>query len=215
VDAGVYYLIGRGRELLYVGKAVDLDRRLADHARDARWWGDVVDVRWEVMPDEHAALCREADVIVALQPPRNRSGVAEQHFSFVSIGAKGLVFGRDGGEYGVFPHLGRGAGLRPGRHCMDGYKAFERIVKATAPERALVHAFLSGTSDRLLRTSLDDVDQPHVRHGIERDRVEAKLFYDAGPKAMRALRLRHSGRGLVTKDQFVGWIRAEVAEVLA
>jgi hypothetical protein len=215
VEAGVYYLLGRHRSLLYVGKAVDLDRRLADHARDSRWWGDVVDVRWEVMADEHAALVREADVIVALRPPRNRAGIAEQHFSFVSIGAKGLVFGRDGGDYGVFPHLGRGAGLRPGRHCMDGFKALEHVVRATTPDGALLHAFLSGHSDRLLRTPLDHVDQPHVRHGIERDRAEARLFYDAGPKAMRALRRRHGGRGVVTKEQFVGWIRAEVDEVLA
>jgi hypothetical protein len=213
VDAGVYYLMGRGRELLYVGKAIDLDRRLADHARDSRWWGDVVDVRWEVMPDARAALAREADVIVALQPPRNRSGKAEQYFSFVSVRAKGLDFGRDG-EYGCFPHLGRGAGLEPGRHCIDGYKALDRVVKATAPDRALLHAFLSGSSDRLLRVELD-VDQPHVRHGIERDRAEAALFFAAGPKAMRALRLRHGGRGLVSKEQFVAWIRAEVDEVLA
>jgi hypothetical protein len=214
VDAGVYYLLGPRRELLYVGKAVDLDRRLADHARDSRWWGDVVDVRWEVLASDHAALVREADVIVALQPPRNRAGVAEQHFSYVTVGARGLDFGRDAGEYGVFPHLGRGAGLRPGRHCMDGYKALERVVKATAPDRTLLHSFLNGTSDRLLRTELD-IDQPHVRHGIAKDRAEAALFYAAGPKAMRALRLRHGGRGLVTKDQFVAWIRAEVDEVLA
>jgi hypothetical protein len=213
VDAGVYYLLGPGRQLLYVGKAVDLDRRLADHARDSRWWGDVVDVRWEVLPDERSALAREADVIVALQPVRNKSGMAEQYFSFVSVGEKGLDLGRDG-EYGCFPHLGRGAGLQPGRHCIDGFKALDRVVRATRPDRALVHSFLNGSSDRLLRAPLD-VDQPHVRHGIERDRVEAKQFFTAGPQAMRAIRLRHGGRGLVTRDQFVAWIRAEVDEVLA
>jgi hypothetical protein len=215
VHAGVYYLIGAGRRLLYVGKAIDLDRRLADHARDSRWWGDVVDVRWEVLPDEGAALARETDVIVALQPPRNAAIRGEQHYTFVTVRPKGLDFGREPGEYGVFPHLGRGAASYSGRRCMDGFKALDRVVRATTPDRGDVHAFLSGTSARLLRTSLDHVDQPHIRKGIEKDRAEAQLFYDAGPKAMRALRLRHGGRGLVTKPQFVAWIRAEVDEVLA
>jgi hypothetical protein len=213
VDAGVYYLLGPRRELLYVGKAVDLDRRLADHARDSRWWGDVVDVRWEVVASETAALLREADVIVALQPPRNKAIRSDDFYAFVSVGAKGLTLGRDG-EYGVFPHLGRGAYSFAGRSCIDGFKALDHVVRATRPDRALVHSFLNGSSDRLLRTELD-VEQPHVRHGIERDRAEAKRFFAAGPKAMRAIRLRHGGRGLVTKDQFVAWIRAEVDEVLA
>jgi len=209
----VYYLLGPSRELLYVGKAIDLDRRLADHARDSRWWGDVVDVRWEVMPSEAAALAREADVIVALQPPRNKSIRGDGFYSFVSVAAKGLALGRDG-EYGVFPHLGSGAGGYTGRMCIDGFKALDRVVRATRPPRELLHAFLSGTSDRLLRVPLDDIDQPHVRHGIERDRAQSRTFYASGPKAMRALRLRHGGRGRVTREQFVAWIRAEVDEVL-
>ena len=212
--AGVYYLLGPRRQLLYVGKANDLDRRLADHARDARWWGEVVDVRVEVMASERAALLREADVIVALQPPRNKSIRGDDFYSFVSVGSKGLALGREG-DYGVFPHLGRGAYSLAGRSCIDGFKALDRVMRATAPDGRLVHAFLSGTSDRLLRLPLDDVDQPHVRHGIERDRVEAKQFFDAGPRAMRMLRLRHGGRGLVTREQFCSWIRAEVDEVLA
>jgi hypothetical protein len=214
VRAGVYYLLGAHRQLLYVGKANDLDRRLADHARDSRWWGEVVDVRVEVLGSERAALLREADVIVALQPPRNKSIRGDDFFAFVTVGSKGLVLGREG-EYGVFPHLGRGAYSLAGRSCIDGFKALDRIVRATAPDRRLVHALLSGTSDRLLRLPLDDIEQPHVRHGIERDRVEAKQFFEAGPKAMRRLRLRHAGKGLVSREQFCAWIRHEVDEVLA
>jgi hypothetical protein len=213
VDAGVYYLLGPRRQLLYVGKAVDLDRRLADHARDSRWWGDVVDVRWEVMPSETAALAREADVIVALQPPRNKSIRGDGFYAFVSVAAKGLALGREG-EYGVFPHLGTGAGGYTGRMCIDGFKALDRVVRATRPPRDALHALLSGTSDKLLRVPVDE-EQPHIRHGIERDRTEARSFYVSGPKAMRTLRLRHGGRGLVTREQFVSWIRAEVDEVLA
>ena len=76
-----------------------------------------------------------------------------------------------------------------------------------------MHDFLAGTSDALLHTEID-TDQPHVRHGIERDRAEAARFFDAGPKAMRTLRLRHGGGELVTREQFVEWIRAEVEELL-
>jgi len=214
VRCGVYYLLGRRRELLYVGKAIDVERRLADHARDARWWGEVMDVRVEAMPSEHAALLREADVIVALQPPRNKAIRGDGFWSYVSVDAKGLGLGREG-DYGVFPHLGRGAYSLAGRHCIDGFKALDRIVRAAAPDPEALHALLSGMSARVLRTSLDHIEQPHVRHGIERDRVEAARFYAAGPKAMRTLRLRHGGRGQVTREQFVSWVRAEVDEVLA
>jgi hypothetical protein len=210
---GVYYLLTPTRKLSYVGKASNLRRRLADHARDPRW-ENIADVRWEVMGSDLAAQAREADVIIALKPARNR---AIKHggdfYSFVSIGAKGLELGADG-EYGCFPHLGRGAYPQPGRHCIDGFKALDVLVRGTRPDRELVHAFLAGTSDALLHTSLDHVDQPHVRHGIERDRAQAATFFEAGPKAMRKLQRRHGGRGLVTRDQFVEWIRAEVDEIL-
>ena len=211
---GVYYLLTKTRRLSYVGKASNMRRRLGDHARDPRW-ANITDVRCEVVASDLAAQAREADVIVALQPARNRAIKYDgDYFSFVSIDGKGrLVLGREG-EHGCFPHLGRGAYAQPGRHCIDGFKALDQLVRTTRPDRALVRDFLSGKSDRLLRTPLDDIDQPHVRHGIERDRAEAARFFVAGPKAMRTLRLRHGGGALVTREQFVEWIRAEVEELL-
>ena len=53
-----------------------------------------------------------------------------------------------------------------------------------------------------------------MRFGVERDRSLARGFFAAGPRAMRALRLRHGGTGPVTREQFVEWIRAEVDEVI-
>lgn len=210
---GVYYLLTPTGRLSYVGKASNIRRRLADHARDPRW-SNIADVRWEVVGSDLAAQAREADVIIALQPARNRAIKAGgDYFSYVSIAPSGLSLGA-AGAYGCFPHLGRGAYAQPGRHCIDGFKALDQLVRATKPDRALVHDFLSGTSDRLLHAPLDHVDQPHVRHGIERDRAEAVRFFVAGPKAMRTLRLRHGGTGLVTREQFVEWIRAEVEELL-
>jgi hypothetical protein len=40
-----YYFLGADRELLYVGKASDLRRRLGDHARDVSRTGDPAPTR--------------------------------------------------------------------------------------------------------------------------------------------------------------------------
>lgn len=209
---GVYYLLTKTRQLSYVGKASNLRRRLADHARDPRW-ANIADVRWELVASDLAAQAREADVIIALRPNRNRAIKYDGgYYSFVTVGSKGLTLG-DAGQHGCFPHLGRGAYAQPGRHCIDGFKALDRIVRDTRPDADLVHDFLAGRSDALLRVELD-IDQPHTRHGIERAREEAARFYVAGPRWMRALRLRHGGRGQVTREQFVSWVRAEVEEIL-
>lgn len=210
---GVYYLLTPTRRLSYVGKATNLRTRLMTHARDPRW-ANIGDVRWELMASDRAAQAREADVIVALQPPRNRAIKGDDHFSFVSVGPKGLGLGTTG-DHGCFPHLGRGAYAQPGRHCIDGFKALDRLVRSTRPDVALVHAFLSGESDDVLRVE-HDVDQPHVRLGIEKDRAEAAAFFAAGPRAMQRLRRRHGCAGShVTREQFEAWIRAEVEELLA
>lgn len=209
---GVYYLLTPTRRLSYVGKAGNLRTRLLTHARDPRW-ANIADVRWELMASDRAAQAREADVIVALRPARNRAIKGDAHFSFVSVGPKGLELGASG-EHGCFPHLGRGAYAQPGRHCIDGFKALDRLVRSTRPDVALVHAFLSGQSDEVLRLEVDE-DQPHVRLGIDNDRAEAAAFFAAGPRAMRRLRERHGGGdGRVTRAQFEAWIRAEVEEVL-
>ena len=119
---GVYYLLTRTRRLSYVGKAANLRRRLGEHARDPRW-ASITDVRWEVLRSDAAAIAREADVIVALQPARNRAIRGDDYYSFVTIGPRGrLELGRQG-EYGCFPHLGPGAYSGPGRACIDGFKA--------------------------------------------------------------------------------------------
>jgi hypothetical protein len=209
---GVYYLLTPTRRLSYVGKATDLRSRLLTHARDPRW-ANIADVRWELVADERAALAREADVIIALQPPRNRAIRMDTFFSYVTVSPRGdLALGATG-DYGCFPHLGVGAYSHPGRMCIDGFTSLRHLIRSTRPSEELVDAFLRGTSDELLRIDVDE-DQPHVRHGIERDRKLAAELFRFGPKAMRTLRLRHGGRGRVSREQFVTWIRAEVEELL-
>ena len=207
---GVYFLLDSTRRLLYVGKATSLRRRLHDHSRTSRWRA-VSAIGFEPTVTEAAALAREAAVLAAVQTPWNKSQI-DAYFSFVTRTSKGLTLGREG-RYGVFPHLGRGAMSVPGRACIDGFDAFARVVKTTSPDARLVHLFLTGQSDAVLRVDLD-CDQPHVRHGIERDRFAAGRFYEAGPKAMRRLRLRHAGRGVVTQDQYIDWIKDELTDLL-
>ena len=207
---GVYFLVGPKRRLLYVGKAGNLRRRLADHERSGRW-DDVVDVRWELTRSDAAAVAREADVIVALQPPRNKSIRGDQYFAYVDLTAKGPTLAKEAGTYGCFPHLGVGGISVPSNACIDGFNALVRLAPRTT--QASMRALLSGRSDALEVDA--DCEQPHVAFGIRKDIALASAFFAAGPNAMRTLRLRHGGRGRVTRPQFVEWIRSEVDELLA
>jgi hypothetical protein len=208
---GVYYLLGVDDRLMYVGQASDLRRRLRDHARSLRW-DHIKKVCFETVNSPDAALAREADVLAALRPPWNKAQV-DDYFSFVVVGPKGVKLAKEG-DYGCFPHLGKGALSASGRACIDGFDALARIVKTTRPEENLVRQFLAGRSDGLLREELD-IDQPHIRHGVQRDRRLASRFYQAGPRAMRALRLRHGGRGPVSRDEFTAWITQEVHTLIS
>ena len=207
---GVYFLLDPTRRLLYVGKAGSLRRRLLDHSRTPRWQA-VGLVAFEAARSEAQALAREAEILAAVQPPWNKSHI-DTFFAFVTPTQRGLTLTRTG-EYGCFPHLGHGAMSDAGRACIDGFDALHRIVKTTRPDRRLLHLFLTGQSDALLRVDLD-IDQPHIRHGVERDRIVARGFYRAGPQAIRRLRLRHGGRGVVTRAQYIDWVHGELIELL-
>jgi hypothetical protein len=114
---------------------------------------------------------------------------------------------------------------RPGVECSDGYTALLRLLwAASAPARAHVpaklsrsvpdeyvvdvdprlrpalHAFLSGTSARLL-AQLPGPVEPYLAPALARDLASARAFHDAGPRAVRRLRLR-AGRppGPVTRE---------------
>jgi predicted GIY-YIG superfamily endonuclease len=244
--AGVYFFLSANRELLYVGKAGNLRSRLAQHAKGGgRLTGlyeRAVDVRWEEHPSEHEAVCREADLLVALQPPYNASGslggwrwveVEGDTFRCVAASAAEL-------RYGCFPHLGPGQGSRPGVACTDGYPAVLRLLWAAAggapfpgvlgkgcPEQVTVptaddlrrplHDLLSGTSRRLLDLVAARLDhrEPFEQPALRRDLVAACAFFDHGPAALRAVRRRHGlPAGPVSREQFTEAMRAEVRDLL-
>ena len=150
--AGVYVFLDDQRRLLYVGKAVNLRRRLQQHAKELPGaagrskYARVGFVAWEELADDDAACAREADLIVALQPAQNAAiaGTARWTYLVVAHGDDGdtrfsLASGDPppaGRVYGCFPHLGKGQSSKPGIACSDGFTAFLRLLWATGPAGA-------------------------------------------------------------------------------
>lgn len=187
---GVYCFLGESDELLYVGKAKQLRRRLADWARGVpdesalraqRLLAAVCEVRWVECSDERAALCREADAIVSLAP-RFNAVMKTDAFMFVSTvrssgGSRGsrlrFALGEDAllpgaRTYGAFPHLGKGKISWRAVRTNAGYSALVRLVWAAfnADERAQMPAKLRGSSPPV-EVSLDvDPDAASLVHGF-------------------------------------------------
>src|SRR4051812_26293825 len=74
---GVYLLKDEDGRALYVGKAVNLRRRLRAHFADRRWrslkaeMSRAADAEWQEVGSEIEALLREASLIQERQPPAN------------------------------------------------------------------------------------------------------------------------------------------------
>jgi predicted GIY-YIG superfamily endonuclease len=152
---GVYLFLGEARQLLYVGKAGNLRRRLQQHAkaephplerRRSRTYGETREVVWEETATEEAAAAREADLIVALQPPGNAAIIAGGRWTYLVVtpapdrGPGGLTLEltplvpeRHPGRrvFGCFPHLGKGVAAAPAIACSDGFAGLLRLLWAT------------------------------------------------------------------------------------
>jgi predicted GIY-YIG superfamily endonuclease len=250
---GVYVFMADDGEVLYVGKATDIAKRLRQHSREvttsarvARLYTHVAEVRWEEHRDEPAASAREADLIVALRPRFNASIRGDGRWAFVNVtylSDNRLRFEQDrtlGGtrSYGCFPHLGPGVASRPGIACTEGYVALLRLVWAAsgAPGRypaaiagasaaAVVelgvgpsirpglHSFLSGSSEGVLEGLRADAAarEPFLQPGIRTDHAAAVAFFNAGPAALRGLRLRCRRRaGPMSKQDISGMLVADL-----
>jgi hypothetical protein len=212
---GVYFFLGTDRELLYVGKAADLRRRLGDHARDRsrtsdlrrRVLLDAVDrVYWEQGPDVASAMIRESDLIVLLKPAFNASHAEQAVDLFIEVRVDGgrpsfgFVADPSGAArvYGTFPHLAKGAFTPLAKQTKAGYQAFVRLVGAASVSEVppALHDFLSGRSARLLAelgAAVGTIDVPaFTRAALERDVVASRAFFDLAPQRVRRLRLRHA-----------------------
>ncbi|MEV6283289.1 nucleotide excision repair endonuclease [Kribbella sp. NPDC051770] len=150
---GVYLFLDGAGEVLYVGKAGNLKRRLAQHAAAKgprvglyERYDLVRRVVWEVAASEEAAAWRESELIFALRPAYNaNTGVrgvaavgqgARVPYVVVHDEAAGVLRLRlgssaDGRAYGCFPHLGKGVSSSLGIACSDGYTALLRLLWAS------------------------------------------------------------------------------------
>lgn len=91
---GVYFLLGAGNRLLYVGKAKGLRARLRSYARVhpgnseeriVELVAHVRAIRWEEHPSEGAALLREGELLRGLRPPYNVAGTDEELYLYIGV----------------------------------------------------------------------------------------------------------------------------------
>jgi excinuclease ABC subunit C len=89
---GVYFMLGAGERLLYVGKAKNLKARLRTYAQLKQGQADerileliahVQEIRWEDHASEARALARETELLRVLRPPYNVAGTDEELFLYI------------------------------------------------------------------------------------------------------------------------------------
>ncbi|HVX45387.1 MAG TPA: nucleotide excision repair endonuclease [Mycobacteriales bacterium] len=148
----------------------------------------------------------------------------------------------NGRAYGCFPHLGKGVGSDIGIACSDGYTALLRLLWAATGEgehipatitrsaplsfsvpapaglNGNLHRFLSGTRARLADELLAAAAHrpPFMQPGLRADRAAALRFFAAGPKSVRAVRLRHRVRArVIDETTYRRLVRDEIAPLVA
>lgn len=151
MQPGVYLMLDADGQLVYVGKASNIRRRLEGHARGPKRPEDVraqrivstvADVRWIVCPSDREARCLEADLIIAFVPPYNAS-MSREGYTYVQVSPDHVFTlteeppSRSGRVYGGFPHLGKGRASWRGVRTNAGYSALLRLLwVAYADDRA-------------------------------------------------------------------------------
>lgn len=119
---GVYGMLGRYGDLIYVGKAKSLRARLMSYFRDSRdpkagrILGQTHTLVWETVPDEFGALVRELELIRRHRPRFNVLGQpGRQRYCYVCLGRGPAPYayvsrtpaGKDVAVYGPFTSAGR------------------------------------------------------------------------------------------------------------
>lgn len=140
--AGVYTFFGSAGEPLYVGKSIDLRRRLAGYLaaaprgrKTARLMRVAQRVEIERTGSEFAALLREVDLVQALRPPFNRRMAAPEGYVYLAL------------EYaGGFPRVSVTATPTDAAQYLGPYMQQKRLA---ATVDALNDAFRMRTCDPL------------------------------------------------------------------
>jgi len=111
---GVYRFLDRDAEVIYVGKAKNLRRRLQSYRNASRkrvhkkmrtLVREAHSATWEALPTEEAALLRENELIKQLRPRFNVEGAFDFLYPALGMGARGgvtlLCFTTSPEEYGA------------------------------------------------------------------------------------------------------------------
>ncbi len=92
-DPGVYRFLGEGGEVLYVGKAKDLRKRVASyfsrgrtpHGRTGEMLAQARDLDWVVTATESEALLLEDNFIKEARPPYNLRLRDDKSYPYIEI----------------------------------------------------------------------------------------------------------------------------------
>jgi excinuclease ABC subunit C len=94
---GVYFMLGEGGEILYIGKAKVLRNRVSSYRRIQRGAQPpypahlvemvslIREIRWEVCKSEAEALAREYELLHAIRPPYNTADTEEAIYLYVTL----------------------------------------------------------------------------------------------------------------------------------
>lgn len=87
-SCGVYYFHNKEGEVLYVGKSINIQKRIADHFRNPRTKGRIMQeqtdhITYEITGSELLALILESHEIKRLQPPINRAQKTRSYPYFI------------------------------------------------------------------------------------------------------------------------------------
>jgi excinuclease ABC subunit C len=91
---GVYFMLGQKGEILYIGKAKSLRKRVLSYRNVklsthpphlVRMVELIREIRWEVCKSEADALAREYELLHAIRPPYNTADTEEACYLFVTL----------------------------------------------------------------------------------------------------------------------------------
>jgi len=81
----VYIVRAEDDEIVYVGRTVDLKRRMREHAKNADWHSLAIRVETEEYDDYDQAHCREYALIASYRPRGNRWGNPDYQGNCVTV----------------------------------------------------------------------------------------------------------------------------------
>lgn len=195
---GVYVLKDAADVPLYVGKAIDLRRRLRTHFADRRWrtlppaMSRVADAEWTTVGSELEALVREAALIAELQPVVNVQTAAPKLTTralpaalvrdvvvlvpSVESDSVELVAARADGP--VMLQRTRRSGADLGVHTRRIGRFFHSALRRGFSDAALAPIVFSWLARRGARATRLDPDEASLRRRLEALFRDERLFHE-------------------------------------